>query len=76
MSDLYVVPEECGLGDADRTCAYLVMAPAGWFCGRAEPSIKAEIDARLAEGTMNAKIAPTAEYPECQTERERMAEGA
>jgi len=61
-----VEPKDCGIGQGEACCAYLTCGPKGFECGRDSPSIKAVIDSRLGAGTMNAKRAPTAIFPDCQ----------
>lgn len=60
-------PEECGLYQKERCCAFLSGTPAQWLCGRTMPGIYLTIRMRLLEGKMNAKYDPgQTPYPQCQ----------
>jgi hypothetical protein len=71
MTVIEVDPVDCGMGEGERTCAYLTMDMAGFRCGRETPA-RSYIDERLAAGTMKATAAPQSPFPLCQTERRHM----
>ena len=45
----------CRLGQGEKCCAFLVVAPGGFECVRMNASFSGTILSRLEEGTMNAK---------------------
>jgi len=45
----------CRLGQLEKCCAFLVMAPSGFECIRMSGGISRTIFSRLEKGTMNAK---------------------
>lgn len=60
-------PTECGLGQGEGCCAFLVAGVEGFMCGRTLPGLPEQIRIRLNEGTMNAKYDPgETPFPECQ----------
>lgn len=62
-------PKDCGLGEGEKCCAFLVMG-AGFQCGRTDEGLAMTILSRLFDGTMNAKYNPgLVPFPECQTDR-------
>jgi hypothetical protein len=60
-------PDACGIGQKEHCCAYLVMGPDGFFCGR-ETELRDIIFTRATAGLMSAKRLPISPFPECQTE--------
>lgn len=46
--------EVCRVGQLEKCCAFLTMAPTGWQCVKRD-SIAAVIEQRLESGTMKAK---------------------
>lgn len=49
------VEDICRIGQGEKCCAFLVMAPGGFECIRMSYPMNSAIFARLEEGTMNAK---------------------
>jgi hypothetical protein len=45
----------CLRGKGEKCCRYLGMGPGGLRCMKLDPSLKALLDARVAQGTMGAK---------------------
>jgi len=45
----------CRIGQGEKCCAFLVMAPGGFECIRMSYPMNGSIFSRLKEGTMNAK---------------------
>ncbi len=48
------VDKFCKPGRGEKTCRYLTMTKDGWNCAKAT-ALRQEIDARVANGTMNSK---------------------
>lgn len=72
MSDEPLVienPKLCGLGQGERTCAFLTMGEGGMLCARSMPEVfNAIVQRHFLFGTMNAKFMPPGDvpYPDCQ----------
>lgn len=45
----------CLQGKGEQCCRYLGMGPSGMRCLKLDPEFKALLDARVAQGKMNAK---------------------